>query len=308
MSERFPEIRARLDEIERALAVLEGGEGAEGRGAGGAEELERVKGLVVRALHAIEEAQVDRPPPHDVEEAHVELAALRGELKRAAERYRSLRARDADRAAGIEPRPARIDHLGSSTYLEKGWSFLALGEDAAALQALRRALELAPDDPAAWALLGWAQIRRGEYEDALLTLQRVLVLDPGNALARTHLGFVCWKKKIFGEAIEHLSRVVHGDADPKAAVYARYYLGLVYLDREMYEDAEAFFADALTRSPHLGEAHFDLGRARFLGGKRASAIETWRRGAQANRYNAWGERCREAFERAEAGDPAPFSP
>jgi tetratricopeptide (TPR) repeat protein len=209
--------------------------------------------------------------------------------------------------AGLEPRPTRVDHLGSSTYLEKGWSYLALGEDEAALQALRRALELAPNDPAALALLGWAQVRRGEVDDALLTLQQVLVLEPQNAMARTHLGYVCWKKRIFGEAIEHLSRVVHGNADPKAAVYARYYLGLVYLDREMYADAEAFFTSALARNPHLGEAYFDLGRVRFLAGNRTGAVEGWRRGAQASRYNVWGERCREALERAEAGDPAPFS-
>lgn len=302
MSERVPDIRARLDEIEQALAAVEGG-----KAGGAAEDLERVKSWLVRALHAIEDAQAERVAPGTVEEASAELSALRSELKRAAERYRSLRSRDADRAAGIAPRPTRVDHLGSSTYLEKGWSYLALGDDEAALDAFRRALELAPDDPAALALLGWAQIRRGAYDDALLTLQRVLVLEPQNALARTHLGYVCWKKQIFGEAIEHLSRVVRGDADPKAALYARYYLGLVYLDREMYADAEAFFASALARSPHLGEAHFDLGRARFLAGNRAGAIECWRRGAQATRYNVWGDRCREALERAEAGDPAPFS-
>ncbi|MGH7546101.1 MAG: tetratricopeptide repeat protein, partial [Gemmatimonadota bacterium] len=253
------------------------------------------------------DAQVERAGPDAAQGAPSELVALRAELKRAAERYRSLRSPAADRTAGLEPRPTRVDHLGSSTYLEKGWSYLALGDDGAALQALRRALELAPNDAAALALLGWAQIRRGEVDDALVTLQQVLVLEPRNAMARTHLGYVCWKKRIFGEAIEHLSRVVHGDADPKAAVYARYYLGLVYLDREMYADAEAFFTSALARSPHLGEAHFDLGRVRFLAGNRTGAIEGWRRGAQASRYNVWGERCREALERAQAGDPAPFS-
>ncbi|MCL6569463.1 MAG: hypothetical protein K6T35_11460 [Meiothermus silvanus] len=76
----------------------------------------------------------------------------------------------------------------------------------------------------------------------------------------------------------------------------------------MYRDAESFFESALELSPHLGEAHFDLGRARFLAGDRAGAVAAWRRGAEQLRYNEWGRRCAESADRADRGDPTPFGP
>src|SRR5688500_20372482 len=69
--------------------------------------------------------------------------------------------------------------------------------------------------------------------------------QPANALARINVGYICLKKGIFGEAIEHLSKAIRLDNDPKATLYAHYYLGLVYLEREMYEDAQTFFRKSL---------------------------------------------------------------
>ncbi|MGH7545340.1 MAG: hypothetical protein ACREKI_04070, partial [Gemmatimonadota bacterium] len=57
MSGRFPEVRARLDDIERALAALERDTGTAVPGPQGAANLERAKALIVRALHTIEDAQ-----------------------------------------------------------------------------------------------------------------------------------------------------------------------------------------------------------------------------------------------------------
>ncbi len=61
--------------------------------------------------------------------------------------------------------------------------------------------------------------------------------EPANSLARINVGYICLKKRIFGEAIEHLSKAIRLDNDRKATLYAHYYLGLVYLEREMFEDA-----------------------------------------------------------------------
>src|SRR5438045_5397898 len=74
-----------------------------------------------------------------------------------------------------------------------------------------------------------------------MQFQKVLMREPGNALARINVGYICLKKEIFGEAIEHLSKAIRLDNDKKATLYAHFYLGLVYLRREMYEDAETFF-------------------------------------------------------------------
>ena len=62
--------------------------------------------------------------------------------------------------------------------------------------------------------------------------------EPANSLARINVGYICLKKRIFGEAIEHLSKAIRMANDKKATLYAHYYLGLVYLEREMFEDAD----------------------------------------------------------------------
>ena len=94
-------------------------------------------------------------------------------------------------------------------------------------------------------MLGWAQMLNEDYDDALATFQQVLMKEPANALARINVGYICVKKGIFGEAIEHLSKAIRLDNDKKATLYAHFYLGLVYLEREMYEDAQTFFEKTL---------------------------------------------------------------
>ena len=210
------------------------------------------------------------------------------------------------RATPSEPRPTlQADHLGASTYIEKGWSQLALGNPVAAEASLTRALELAPGDSHAEALMGWAQMLQEKYDDALWVFQKVLLREPNNALARVNVGYICLKKGIFGEAIEHLSRVIRLDGDRKATLYAHFYLGLVYLEREMYEDAEGFFQRTLALGPNLIEAYYEQGRAQWFGGNPAGAQETWRAGFAANKFSPWGKRCAEVLEIVAGGGAPP---
>ncbi len=106
-----------------------------------------------------------------------------------------------------------------------------------------------PNDPQSEALLGWALMLQEKYDDALLWFQKVLMREPQNALARINVGYICLKKRIFGEAIEHLSRAIRLDNDKKATLYAHFYLGLVYLERDMFEDAQTFFQKTLVLGP-----------------------------------------------------------
>jgi tetratricopeptide (TPR) repeat protein len=141
-----------------------------------------------------------------------------------------------------------------------------------------------------------------DYDEALGNFSKVLMKEPANALARINVGYICLKKGIFGEAIEHLSKAIRLDNDAKATLYAHYYLGLVYLEREMYEDAQTFFRKSLTLGPNLVEAYFELGRAHWLGGQKDDAKEAWRAGAAANKFNPWGKRCAEVLAKVEAGE------
>jgi tetratricopeptide (TPR) repeat protein len=203
--------------------------------------------------------------------------------------------------------PTRADHLNASTFLEKGWSLMSLGDPAGAEAALLRALELAPGDPHGESLLGWAQMLQDKYDDALLNFQKVLMRQPQNSLARINVGYICLKKQIFGEAIEHLSKAIRLDNDRKATLYAHYYLGLLYLEREMYEDAQNFLRKAIALGPNLIEAYYELGRAIFFAGDRDGALGAWRDGARANKFSPWGKRCAELQQHVEGGGAPPRS-
>jgi tetratricopeptide (TPR) repeat protein len=202
----------------------------------------------------------------------------------------------------VSDRPVvHADHIGASTFIEKGWSKISAGDHVGAEQSLMRALELSPNDPQAESLLGWALMLQDKFDDALLNFQKVLVREPQNALARINVGYICLKKHIFGEAIEHLSRAIRLDNDKKATLYAHFYLGLVYLERDMFEDAQTFFQKTLALGPNLIEAYFELGRAYWFNGQRDEAVNTWKQGVAANKFSPWGKRCAEILATVEAG-------
>jgi tetratricopeptide (TPR) repeat protein len=243
-----------------------------------------------------------------VDQQLAEFAALKEDIRQLVEKWKTAQQ---SQVASLTPkfngeRPAvHADHLGASTFVEKGWSRISLGDYEGAESSLKKALELSPNDVQSESLLGWAQMLQEKYDDALLNFQRVLMRQPANALARINVGYICLKKRIFGEAIEHLSKAIRLDNDRKATLYAHFYLGLVYLEREMYEDAQTFFQKTLALGPNLIEAHFELGRARWFGGDRDGAIETWRAGYAANKFNPWGKRCGEVLETVAAGGEPP---
>src|SRR4051812_11947878 len=243
--------------------------------------------------------------------ALTDLGQIKEEIRELVERYKqSSSVADTSPAPQFTgARPAvHADHLGASTYIEKGWSLISLGDYGGAIQALERALSLSPGAVEATSLLGWAQMLNEDYDDALGNFSKVLMKEPANALARINVGYICLKKGIFGEAIEHLSKAIRLDNDRKATLYAHYYLGLVYLEREMYEDAQTFLRKTLKLGPNLIEAYFELGRALWLGGEREDAVRAWTDGYKANKFNPWAKRCQEMLDVAAAGGEVPRSP
>ncbi|HEU5260917.1 MAG TPA: tetratricopeptide repeat protein [Gemmatimonadales bacterium] len=237
-----------------------------------------------------------------------ELGTLKEDIRKLVDRYKQVTASTAEAAAPefTGSRPAiHADHIGASTFIEKGWSLISLGDYAAAIQALQKALQLSPGEIQAESLLGWAQMLHEDYDDALATFQKVLMKEPANSLARINVGYICLKKRIFGEAIEHLSKAIRLDNDKKATLYAHFYLGLVYLQREMYEDATTFFHKTLKLGPNLIEAYYELGRARWFAGDHEPAKQAWEAGYKANKFNPWGKKCKETLELVLRGEELP---
>ncbi|MFL5582336.1 MAG: tetratricopeptide repeat protein [Gemmatimonadaceae bacterium] len=280
--------RLRYTEIAARLARLEGAPSA---------DQQAVKGEIIALFRGVETRLAD------LQQQAADLASLREEIRGLVDRWKALQAAAPSQAPQFmgEKPVVHADHIGASTFIEKGWSRLSLGDYEGAETALHKAIELSPNDPQSEALLGWAQMLQEKHDDALLNFQKVLMRQPANALARINVGYICLKKRIFGEAIEHLSKAIRLDNDRKATLYAHFYLGLVYLEREMYEDAQTFFGKTLALGPNLIEAYYELGRAHWFNGERDEALKAWQDGYAANKFNPWGKRCAEMLKLVESG-------
>ena len=280
----LPALRSAYEEIARRLETVTGGA-----------EREAVKREIIAYFK-------------QVDSLIGELSALKEEVRKLVDRFKQVSASTAEASAPefTGTRPAvHADHIGASTFIEKGWSLISLGDYAGAIQALQKALQLSPGETQAESLLGWAQMLHEDYDDALGTFQKVLMKEPANSLARINVGYICLKKRIFGEAIEHLSKAIRLDNDKKATLYAHFYLGLVYLQREMYEDAQTFFHKTLKLGPNLIEAYYELGRAYWFAGDQDKAKQTWDDGFKANKFNPWGKKCQDTLALALQGQEPP---
>lgn len=235
------------------------------------------------------------------ETAIAELEAFKDSIRALVDGFKALPAL----AAPVET--VRHDHIGASSFIERGWSALAAGDWPGAERLLRDALRLDPDNGAAEALLGWSLMHQDRGDEALQRCLRVLVREPDHGLARTAVGAICLRKGITGEAIEHLSRAVRGGGDPRAALYANYWLGIAYLEREMIGDAIEVLQRATGLGPNLAEGWAELGRALWLKGRHDEAQAAWQRGA-AIRHSPFAARASALAAAATAGGTVPRSP
>jgi tetratricopeptide (TPR) repeat protein len=284
----FAELRRRYAEIDAALGRIDptGGRDA-------AEQQERLRDEIVGLFR-------------DAEGAIAQLDELRESIRPLVDRYRELFRNAAEAKGAPKERSVRVDHLGSSTFLERGWNAIAGASYDTAVSELEKALSLAPGHTRAEALLGWALMRMDRVSEARQLLEPLLERDPDNHLARANLGYVFMRESRFADAIEHLSRVARESSDRTAALYARLYLGMVYTEREMYRDAETVLTSAIDIGPNLIEAYWELGRAHYRAGDLEAAAAVWRRGAETNRFNPWGERCGKAADRVASGKEVSF--
>jgi Flp pilus assembly protein TadD len=265
-------------------------------------------------LAAVAEA-LDRPL------SDVGREALQAEIEavyREADALSVASARVRDRAAELARRwhlvtgtpaaatPVRVDHLGASTYVEKGWSRLAQGDASGAEEAFRLALALAPGSPDTEVLLAWALGQRGRGAEAHRLLAGVLAQAPHHPLALATLGYVAMREGDLERAEALLRRATDSGADRKAALYAWFHLGVIARRRGALADAEVAFREALKLGPNLLQAWYELGRARWEAQHRPEAVSAWRAGVGAGKFNPWGRRCGSLLEQVEAGGAPVF--
>ncbi len=101
-----------------------------------------------------------------------------------------------------------------------GLAGLQSGEDVRANQDLKRASELAPGEPAAWANLSIFELRRQEFDAALKNAETAQRLAPENSRIEALLGQIQSRRGEVADCLVHLRKAVSLDGNNLKAIYA----------------------------------------------------------------------------------------
>ena len=227
-----------------------------------------------------------------------ELASFKETIRELVDRFKALP--DAPRRTSS----VRHDHIGASTFLERGWTELAGANWSGAEVALRRAIELDDTSNAAHALLAWSLVHQGRLDEARATCRAVLHREPTHGLAHVAMGMAHLRSGAGQAAIEHLQGVITRGGDSRATLYANYWLGVAHLDAEFHAPAVEFLRRALALGPNLSEGWADLGRALWFLGQTDEATEAWTIGARV-RHSPHARRCAALLESTSTGGTPP---
>jgi tetratricopeptide (TPR) repeat protein len=189
--------------------------------------------------------------------------------------------------------------LDLATLVDRAWNCIVLEDFEEARKAIKQILEIDPDNIKGLCYMGLVLVELQHYDDAMLYLQKVLVRDPGNPVALNNLGYICYKKGIWGEAIEHLVKSATQKKDRTAALYANYYLGLVYYERSMIPDAIKFFNRALEMGPNLQVAHYYLGLSEVKRYEFKSAVTHLKKAVSIDKDSRYGRLAGEELKKIE---------
>ncbi|MAR90743.1 MAG: type IV pilus biogenesis/stability protein PilW [Pseudomonadales bacterium] len=138
----------------------------------------------------------------------------------------------------------------AQAYVEAGTIYLQKRRMDDASRTLKRAYEIAPDDPAVNNALALFYAMEGEAEQVIKYFERALAADPGFSQARNNYAAYLFKQGDYEEAIKQLQRVV------KDYRYGRRFtayenLGICYLRTGDREAAASAFNRALQLNPNL---------------------------------------------------------
>ncbi len=125
-----------------------------------------------------------------------------------------------------------------------------------AMLALKRAVELRPDEPSYYFLAGVAWLRKPDLQEAEQAFRQFLKLRSDHAQGQMYLGYALLKQKKYAEAREWLEKSVGKDA---SAPETFYYLGLIAQEQNENERAVELFEKAIRLSPSFAHARVALG-------------------------------------------------
>jgi tetratricopeptide (TPR) repeat protein len=180
-----------------------------------------------------------------------------------------VKARACDRAAADLDAALRLDPRYAPAWAERGRVAYLRGDDAGALRACGRAVELDAKSAAAHTWRAAALARLGKPKEALADGDAAVASAPDDATARAVRGDVRRRLGDLDGALADCDQAVWLDRQlPPAHLYR----GSVYAAKDDYANAAADFTRALQLDPQLGEAYRRRGDVSWAKSDSAAAL------------------------------------
>ncbi len=109
-------------------------------------------------------------------------------------------------SAAVEKAPDAME-----PYLNRGYTYLALGEYQKARLDAEKVLELDSMNATAYHIIASGLLKQGEPKNALVAINTALAMEPDNALYLNTKGMVLMKMKKYGEAVTTLTQATESE-------------------------------------------------------------------------------------------------
>jgi predicted CXXCH cytochrome family protein len=187
-----------------------------------------------------------------IEKYHPDQPAYYAEL---AQGY--LAAGNATSAIRLFEEAAKRDPQSAFRLIEWGDALMKDGQWTVAEAKLRRATELAPDDPRAWGRLGWTLWQQNRAGEARAALEKGIGLDPEVPELHNNLGLLLWGTGDRAEAEKEFRAALR--IQPGVAEW-RLTLGRVLASQGQTPEARFQLERSLRLKPDYAEARVDYAR------------------------------------------------
>ena len=145
-------------------------------------------------------------------------------------------------------------------YRDRGERYLGVNQPSKALEQLREALKIYPDDPHVHYDLALAYDTKGMLDKTEYHLKEAIRLKPDYSVAYHYLGFIYFGRGKDEEAIQYYHKALENELYMTPQI-THNGLGLVYLRQKKYRKAVMHLEEAVRLVPDFASAYNNLGKA-----------------------------------------------
>lgn len=167
--------------------------------------------------------------------------------------------------------------MSAKELVEAGTAALNNGNYKAAVDMLKRALELEPKHNSAWNNLGNAYFGLHQYDDATAAYRKHIEINPYDAYVYNNLGLLFWRIQKYDDAIASFKKQI--DVNPLDRP-AHHNLGALYVERHRWAEAAPELEKAASLDPNNANIQAQLGRVYLNLGHDEKAMATFARAAE----------------------------